>query len=95
MIRRRKPMKRISDRRRLQQAIYTTRRGLFLAAHPICEAVIPKTDICSMVSQDVHHKAGRTGTNFLDESTWMATCRECHDWIHTHPGQARELGLLK
>jgi len=94
-IERRTRVKPMSDTRRLQADIYSTRRQEFLRDHPICEAVIPHTDICSMRSVDVHHKAGRIGKNFLDTSTWMAACRDCHDWIHQHPGQARALGLLK
>jgi hypothetical protein len=50
---------------------------------------------CTGRSEDVHHKAGRTGTNYLDEETWLATCRRCHDWIHEHPNKAREKGLLE
>ena len=45
-------------------------------------------------SCDVHHKAGRTGTNYLDETTWLAVSREAHDWIHAHPSDARSKGFL-
>jgi hypothetical protein len=46
-------------------------------------------------SDDVHHKEGRAGERFLDESTWMAVSRKAHSWIHAHPKQAREMGWLK
>ncbi len=46
-------------------------------------------------SCDIHHKAGRTGANYLDESTWMAVSREAHEWIHSHPKEARAKGWLK
>lgn len=46
-------------------------------------------------SEDVHHKAGRTGGNFLDDSTWMALSRQAHEWVHKHPKDARALGWLK
>ena len=45
-------------------------------------------------SCDVHHKAGRTGTNYLDQSTWLAVSRHEHEWIHAHPSLAREAGWM-
>jgi len=45
-------------------------------------------------SQDIHHKAGRAGTNFLDRNTWLAVCRENHERIHANPSWARSLGFL-
>tara|TARA_R110000868_G_scaffold93805_2_gene259384 strand:+ start:5583 stop:5972 length:390 start_codon:yes stop_codon:yes gene_type:complete len=45
-------------------------------------------------SDDVHHKAGRTGTNYLDEQTWLAVSRQEHEWIHAHPSEARKRGWL-
>jgi hypothetical protein len=45
-------------------------------------------------SCDVHHSKGRTGKNYLDETTWVAASRDEHEWAHRHPSQARELGLL-
>lgn len=54
---------------------------------PVLSADIPR-------STDIHHKAGRTGSNYLDTSTWMAVSRAAHDWIHTHPKEARARGWL-
>lgn len=45
-------------------------------------------------SNDIHHVKGRVGSNYLDESTWLAVSRFSHDWIHSNPKRARELGLL-
>jgi hypothetical protein len=45
-------------------------------------------------STEIHHKAGRTGTNYLDESTWLAVCRQSHERIHNNPSWARERGYL-
>ena len=42
---------------------------------------------------DIHHKAGR-GRFYLDVSTFMAVCRECHDYIHKWPKESREKGWL-
>lgn len=57
----------------------------------MCEAHL--SNVCTQKATDVHHKAGRTGDNYLDESTWLAACRSCHMWIETHPKEAREMGL--
>ena len=45
-------------------------------------------------STDVHHSRGRIGKSFLDESTWVACSRQEHTWLHSHPKEARKLGLL-
>ena len=44
---------------------------------------------------DIHHTAKRTGKNYLDESTWLAVCRENHEMIHANPSWARANGFLK
>lgn len=46
-------------------------------------------------SQDIHHKAGRTGTNYLDTNTWLAVSRHQHERIHNNPSWARYHGFLK
>ncbi len=46
-------------------------------------------------SQEIHHVRGRIGAMLLDERYWLAASRSEHDWCHSHPSQARALGLLK
>jgi hypothetical protein len=77
----------VSTKQRKRASLYTTQRKAYLAEHSICE-VCGRRD-----ATDIHHKAGRGGrTN--DESTFTAVCRECHDWIHHHPADARAKGFL-
>ena len=77
-------MRRVSKKREAALRIYTCQRKRFLAEHPRCE-------ICAKrASDDVHHTHGRLGANYLDEMTWLAVCRTCHEWIHSHPREARE-----
>lgn len=45
-------------------------------------------------SVEVHHKAGRLGSNFLDTKTWLAVSREEHEWVHAHASEARARGWL-
>jgi len=60
---------------------------MFLKELPVCEA-------CGVnASTDVHHRKGR-GKYYLKMDTWMATCRGCHDRIHSYPIWARENGYL-
>jgi hypothetical protein len=81
-------MKRVSDRRREEAKEYAAKRTAFLARRPKCQ-------VCwKAKSKDVHHKAGRYAGNYLNEETWIAVCRHCHDHIHAHPKEARARGLL-
>ena len=53
---------------------------------------------------DLHHKSSRKGSslndkgemerNLTNKATFMAVCRQCHNWIHANPKQAREKGWL-
>jgi hypothetical protein len=105
MPRAKKPMKRsrlkpVSDKRKKEAAIYAKKRSEFLALHRHCECC-PTRNAYEYgfnglknrfwMAQDVHHTKGRTGKNFLDEETWLAVCRTCHDWIHANPNTARAL----
>jgi hypothetical protein len=64
-----------------------------LGARPDCEANI--TGICTWRSVDVHEVLRRSaGGDIVDDGNVKALCRPCHDWIHTHPREARRLGLL-
>jgi hypothetical protein len=69
---------------------YSKKRLAFLAIKPHCEARISD---CTQKSTDVHHKAGRTGDNYLNMSTWLAVCRNCHSWIELNAVEAKELGF--
>lgn len=79
----------MSEKRQKESRQYSKQRTAFLAARPACERCNKRP------SRDVHHKAGRSGSNYLDEATWAALCRHCHTAIHERPGQARAEGWLK
>lgn len=86
---RRTALNKVSKKRRVQWKTYSEKRIDFLADHPTCQNCLRKKSV------DIHHKEGRIGTAYLDEKTWAALCRFCHDWIHQHPREAREQGWLK
>jgi len=65
-----------SSKRREQKARYRPRRDLFLQENPWCQV-----EGCNRPSCDVHHRAKGNGERLLDETLWMAVCRQCHDKI--------------
>lgn len=60
---------------------YSKQRKAFLEANPWCQR-------CGAAAAEVHHRAGRVGLRLLDESTWMPTCRDCHQHITERPAEA-------
>jgi hypothetical protein len=80
----------VSTKRRGEMDTYSKLREAFLVVKPHCEA---KLVGCTGKSTDVHHKAGRTGENYLKVGTWLSVCRTCHTYIETHPEDAKELGF--
>lgn len=85
----RTPINPKSDKKAVEDKIYSKLRKLFLERYPYCQA---RLDGCTAVSTDVHHKKGR-GEEYLNQDTWLSTCRTCHDWIEKHPIEAKELGF--
>jgi|LakMenE18May11ns_1017448.scaffolds.fasta_scaffold9783909_2 hypothetical protein len=79
----------VSGKKAKLDRLYTTMRKKFLDLYPICQANL---DCCSTKATDIHHKAGR-GKFYLDTTTWIAVCRECHTWIELNSEKAKELGL--
>lgn len=82
-------MKKVSKKLAGLQREYSKLRKEWLADRPMCQAKIHR---CSLKSTDVHHKKGR-GVYLLDTNTWLSVCRSCHNWIETHPEDAKELGF--
>jgi len=84
----RKPLKRVSDKRRVDMVEYGRLRKAFLSKRPVCE-------ICKKApSTDIHHIRKR-GIYYLVVDTWMALCNFCHiEKVHGNPNWAREKGYL-
>lgn len=53
--------------------------------------------ICTGRSNQIHHShSGKDREEYyLDTTTWYATDHNCHEWVHDHPIEAKELGFLK
>ena len=90
-----KPIPPRSQKRSKEERLYVAKRIIFIQEHPMCEAHI--SGICTEYATEVHHKhSGKDREqSFIDEKTWMAICRNCHNWIHNNSRDARELGFLK
>jgi hypothetical protein len=83
-----KPMRRVSERRKKENKLYTQVRNDYLATHPRCECCIkaPATEI--------HHRRGRWKSRLTDITYFLAICRPCHDRIHHNPEWAYATGLM-
>ena len=79
-------IKKVSDKKALNDAIYKVLRDKFISENPICMV------FKNFPSTDVHHKKGKIGKNYLDVSTFLAVCREAHRKIEDNPEWARENG---
>lgn len=89
-VQRKTPVKKQSDKRKVDIVTYREKEALFLLKNPICQIQRPG---CWHVSAQVHHTDGR-GIHYLDESTWKAVCAgPCHDDITIRSKQAIKDGL--
>lgn len=98
-----KPRKRLprkSAKRREEEILYDALRKAFLHAHPRCQMILSRfldgqqtLAQCRSKATDVHHKRGR-GKYYLDDTTWMAICRQHHKWIHDNMKEAEALGYI-
>lgn len=71
-----KPIKKVSDKRNIQNQEYARLRDEYLEAYPACEVVE-----CSRKSSEIHHMAGREGDKLTDVNHFLAVCRLCHERI--------------
>ena len=82
-----KPIKKVSDKRKVDNESYLLLRQMFLQKNPICQV-----DNCQLKSVQCHHKKGRVGDNYLDTTTWLAVCNDHHHKIEMNPVWAKEQG---
>ncbi len=91
-----KPIPKRSEKRVKKDVAYSVLRKVFLEQHPVCMIAIP--NVCSgQKATEIHHSFDGADRDkyYLDTSTWFSTERMCHDWCHSHPKEAKELGFLK
>ncbi len=81
-----------SDKQKDLDKAYSLMRKEYLNKNPLCNVKVSKD--CALNACDIHHIEGR-GIKTLTQLTWISTCRQCHNWIHEHPEEARILEFLK
>jgi len=84
-----KPISKKSSKQEKLDALYSVLRETYLKANPFCKA---KLHGCQINATDVHHMAGR-GKFMLDQSTFLAVCRICHNQIEENPVMAKAMGF--
>lgn len=86
-----KAIKPKSDKKAAQDQLYTILRNKYFQDdnNKACKARLQE---CTLISCDVHHTKGR-GEYQNDVSTWIPLCRSCHNYIETHPTEAKELNF--
>ena len=84
----------VSSKRKKKDQEYLKLRQRYLTENHLC---MVKVNGCGNGATDVHHKFSGSDrdTYYLVQSTWLAVCRNCHDWIHAHPKESRAFGYLK
>lgn len=82
-------IKSVSTRLQKLQAIYGKLKKVHIKANPYCEA---KIEGCTGLAVDIHHRKGH-GEYFLDSTTFMSVCRNCHREIELRPAWAKEKGF--
>ena len=89
-------VKKISDKRKVQNFEYYELRTEFLAKNEVCQMNFVG---CTYYAQDVHHiyNGANRSKYYLEKSTWKAACRSCHTYLHSNLSRADgvALGLLK
>jgi len=63
------------------ESLSEDKRDVFLNLNQHCQAKLLN---CTLISTDVHHLYSGKDRNkyYLDETTWKAVCRNCHNYIH-------------
>jgi hypothetical protein len=84
----------VSSKRKKKDQEYLKLRNRFLTDFSLCQIAVKG---CSINATDVHHTYAGVNRDafYLVQSTWLAVCRNCHDWIHAHPKESRAFGYLK
>lgn len=89
-----RPIKPKSDKKDVLDVLYSKMRKEFLnePQNSTCRAKLPGCMGQFKENLTVHHTKGR-GLYYLDKKTWIPLCLSCHEWVETHPQEAREMNL--
>lgn len=90
-----KPLKKISrsQRERLKRYFAIRNEWLSLPENAVC-AICLVRGMNPAPATECHHSRGRAGKLLFDTRFWRSSCRNCREWPHENPREARELGIL-
>jgi hypothetical protein len=80
-------IRKVSKKRVAENQLYKEQRAIYMFDHPRCER-------CPRTASELHHRAGREGKLLYDSRFFASLCSICHTWVHAHPNDARQCGLL-
>lgn len=83
-------VKKVSDKRKVDNASYSLLRQAFLLKHPKCFI-----NGCNNEATTIEHRAGRWGKNFLDTKTWAPCCLEHNTELENNYELSKEYQLSK
>ncbi|VXC99527.1 hypothetical protein [Sphingobacterium multivorum] len=84
-----KPIPKLSKTRKKELPIYSKKAKEHKEKYPYCQA---KLEGCTHFTEETHHMKGR-GKYYLDESTFLSLCKNCHDIITEHSAFAIREGF--
>lgn len=79
----------VSKKTKERHKTYNELRLDYLALHPICEVGVKG---CTKKSTEIHHKRGRIGENLYRD--FCAICRNCHNYVESHPEESYQKGWM-
>ncbi len=86
-----KPIKKVSDKKALQDIIYKSERIKFLS---LPENSICFIEGCNKKATTIEHRAGR-GINYLKKETWAGCCLEHNLELENNPELSKKYQLSK
>lgn len=96
-LRRRVPVKKVSDKRKEINKIYAPASRKRREANPFCLIKIP--GVCTNWTQGIHHPSGKVTTDLLlsavvgNHIDGVPCCNACNGWIESNSKKAKEMGL--
>lgn len=89
-----KPINKVSDKKKKEDILYTLGRREFLSLpeNKYCP-VVKEVFNLNILTNQIHHKAGRVGWLYLYKPYWLAVSQMGHDWVHANPKKACKLGF--
>ena len=87
-----KPIKQVSEKRKLDDIIYKSERIKFLS---LPENQICFIEGCNKQATTIEHRAGRWGSNYLDTNTWAPCCLEHNLELENNPELSKKYQFSK